>query len=287
MSEPLLELSILNVAAHPHPAGIYPRLLEQVAGISISFWGSDHAAITKPQQIEEGLYQGRIVVWTQIDPNEPAIDIAQLKEVRLDETNAIIPNNVGFNGKVFTYTLKEDIHLIFVEVKNELGKNLSPRKAGKIFQNLFLRLPVDSPSVNITVVPEDDAIERILSLHRIDELKIHLTRPNAEEFGETAENILEKLEKMGAKSQEVTIKRAPEAETIKLDEEHEKMARVSAYHGWVSAHGRMEDGEKFDGSTREYPKIIRRVLEAGISFAVAARNVARAFRPPNRPGPDV
>lgn len=188
---------------------------------------------------------------------------------------------------MFLYTLNETTHLIFVETKNEFGKNLSPRRAGRIFTALFANLPVDASLVEVTVVPEEDSVEKLLSLPRLDHVQIHLTRPNAEEFGEIVQEYLEELEVEGAQSQDVVIRRSPKAKTLELNKRHKNMARVSAYHGWFSARGRQKDGEKFDGSTHEYPKIIRTVIDGGTSLAVAARRLARTFRPPTRSRRDV
>lgn len=281
------QLSVLNVVAHPHPEGVYPELLGMVAGRGVRFWGNDHAAISAPMEVEKGLYQGRIAIWTEIDPHEPAINIPKLEEIPFNETGVTLPEDVGFNGRVFLYTLNEATHFVFVEARNEFGKTLSPLRAGRIFNALFKNLPVDAPLVEVTVVPEDDTVDRLLSLHRLDFVHIHLTRPNAEEFGDIVQKYLDELESEGAKSQDVIIRRSPQAETLELNEDHENMAKVSAYHGWMSARGRQEDGDKFDGSTREYPKIIRTIIDGGTSFAAVARRIARNFRPPDGPGPYV
>lgn len=275
-----VELSVLNIVATPHPDGIYPQLLRDVSGQGVKFWGDEHAAISAPVEVGDGIFQGRIVIWTEIDPDAPAIDIAKLEEVPLESSGALLPDNVGFNGRVFLYTLNSKNHLIFVEARNEFKNNLSPRRAGIIFAALFKKLPIDAPLVDVTVVPEDDTVDTLLALPRLDKVHIHLTRPNVEEFGEAAQQILKQLEAEGAKSQDVVIKRSPTADTLRLSEEHQIQARVSAYHGWFWASGLQEDGGKFDGSTKEYPKIIKKIIDGGTSFALAARDIARSFRPP-------
>lgn len=279
MTDEILRLGVLNVVAHPHPEGIYPKLLFEISGRGVNFWGSDFAAVTKPIEVEKGVYQGRIVIWTQIDPNEPAIDLKSLDEVPLDKTDARLPSDVGFNGRVFLYTLNEPTHLLFVETKNEFDKHLSPSRAKRIFSRLFSSLPDDNPLVEVTIVPDEDSVERLLGLHRMDFVQIHLTRPNAEEFGDIVQTVLDDLTEAGAKSQDVIFRRSAEAPTITLPELLENVARVASYHGWFAARGRDEDGNKIDGSTREYPKIIESVIGHGTSLGTAAIRVARNFVP--------
>jgi hypothetical protein len=68
-----LHFAILNIVATPHPPGTYERLIREAARKSVNFWGDQYAQIGDAEEIEPGLLWGRLVIWTEIDPDEPAI----------------------------------------------------------------------------------------------------------------------------------------------------------------------------------------------------------------------
>ena len=102
---------------------------------------------------------GRVVVWTEIDENEPAINTDQLEEVDFDDLGIDIPDNIGFNGRIFSYVLREKDHMLFIEAHNDVGKRLSPSRAQRIFRMLFDFdiQGTDAPMVEVTVIPAEDA----------------------------------------------------------------------------------------------------------------------------------
>jgi len=277
-----LKLGVINIVAQPHPEGVYLDALNHVAHNGVNFWGDDFATISQPNEIGDGLYQGRILIWTEIDPDAPAINKAELVEVSLQDTGFVPPPELGFNGRIFTYTFREDIHHMFFELRNELGKNLAPKRANRIFSKLLAadRLPRDFPIVETTVIPEDDTIDRLLGLHQLNKLSIFLKRPNADEFGDRAQEVLEDLEDQGARSQDVVLKKAPGVQTLTPNEDNRLLAEVAAQNGHVSAVGKEEDGSKIDGSTLEYPKIMSAMVDDALSLAQAAARLARNYIPP-------
>lgn len=62
-------LGALNIAADPHPPGIYRKLFEAAADVPVRVWGSDWAKITTPvdRESEPPSFYGRVLVWTEID----------------------------------------------------------------------------------------------------------------------------------------------------------------------------------------------------------------------------
>lgn len=177
-----IEYCVLNVTASPHPQGIYVELLAQAATSStaVNYWGDAWASISRPVKRSPGFFQGRVVSWTEIDTSEPGINKRDLSEIPFDDLNIDIPEYVGLNGKAFVYTLRELDHKIFVETKNELGKSLSPRRLKTIFSRLLSPdvLGHDDPFVEVTVVPDEDALSKILSIDKLRYLHIHIVRPN-------------------------------------------------------------------------------------------------------------
>lgn len=274
-----VEYGILNFVAQPHPKGIYERLLTDAAGNGVSFMGNDFVAISKPRRVEDGIFRGEIIIWTRIDPNSPAIDIENLEQKALSETDFEIPDDVGINGRVFAYILRTDIHVIVHETRNELNKRLSPKRAVKMFRALLSpdRVNVPDTEVHITAIPEENVLEKILSIYRLDHLTIDLTAPNADEHGKKAQQIIDRLQSQNIGRDTRNLRRMPKTPGIELDEESMTYAEVAATNGKVSASGRLEDGSRFEGSTEEHPKLITLVVESSVSAAVAAVRAAKEY----------
>lgn len=270
-----LEYGILNVAASPHPEGVYVDLLNKAALERVNFFGDLYATISKPELVEDGYYRGRVVIWTEIDKTLPAINKDQLEQIEFENLDLKIPDNVGFNGRIFTYVLREKDHLFFIETKNDLGKKLSIRRLQRIFEKLFSEAVqgVEAPFVEVTVVPESDALSRILKVYELKKLKIHIVRPNADDLD--TDRLLARMEKQGAKKQEILLVAAPNSGGIKADEETKTQAKVAATNGYVVASGLEEDGQTVELSTKDYPKLIRRRISERASVFSAILAVAK------------
>ena len=107
-----IEYCVLNVVANPHPTGIYERILTKAALSPVNYRGDSYATISKPRQIEDGFLQGRVVAWTEINRDEPAILTDVLREVDLSDLDIQIPENVGLNGRIFLYTFSTQYSML-------------------------------------------------------------------------------------------------------------------------------------------------------------------------------
>jgi hypothetical protein len=277
MADVTLEYCILNIAASPHPQGAYELLFERAALQQVNYWGSHFATISKPTLIEDGFLQGRLVLWVEIDKKEPAVFTDILDEVSFNDLNIEIPENVGFNSRIFYYTFRKRDHMLFVEVKNELGKKVSVSQVKKIFSLLFGEeiQGADSPFVEVTIIPEEDALNKILKLSNIRWLKIHILRPNPDEIYGYVEEILGEMVQQGARSQDITFVAAPKTDGIKPNERTRQQAAVAEVNGYVQAHGRAPDGETIQLSTQWYPKTIRTSIFEFGSFIERALQIAK------------
>ncbi|MRN44931.1 MULTISPECIES: DUF4747 family protein [unclassified Brucella] len=277
-----VEFCILNIAANPHPEGIYPSLLEKTANVHVNYRGNDFATISKPTLREEGFYQGRIVCWTDIDTSEPAINKIDLSEIPLEDLDIRIPSYVGLNGRVFSYTLREKDHKIFVETKNDLNKRLSATMVGKIFTHLMSGgvLGVGAPIVEITVVPDEDTLKRILSIPNISRLKIHMVRPNQDDINDEVEKVLKELEQQNATAQDIVLTARPGGDGLQPSKRAIAQAMAAELNGYVEASGKEDDGQPIRLSTKEHPKILKTDLDEsssiwGAALALAKRTIVR------------
>ena len=289
MPDNMIEFGVLNIVAHPHGADTYRLLLDRAANREVNFWGDLKAAIRPPREVERGIFQAEIIIGTEINLEEPLIDRNSFTEVTPEAADVVISEKHLYNGRVFLYTFVEENHLLFFQSKNEFGKRLSPSRAQKIFSSLFSvhLLGSDSPYVDVTVIPEDDTLDYLIGLPKLDRVEIHLQRPNpADVNDDEVQKILEELENQKAKSQTTTVSRAPGAKRIELNSANWLLARVAQFNGFVSAKGVTEEGESFSGSTKSYPKIIRRTVDVATAATAVALRVAKQFRIDQSPSPN-
>ena len=186
-----MEYCVLNIAATPHPPGIYPNLLKRVSKHYVPFHGHDSAQITPPEDEGMGIHSGRILVWTDLDPDDPAIDKVKAEEIALEDTEINVPAAFGINGRTFFYALREKDHRFFYEAKNDQGKHLSPYYLKKILDKLFATLR--STDVEVTVEPEDDALDKILAIPILTNLEIYIAPPNADDNDAEMEAVMKEM----------------------------------------------------------------------------------------------
>lgn len=139
MADMVLEIGVLNIKATPHPDGIYPKLLRKIANTPVPYHGDDYFTLRPPERVDGGFYQGRLWIWTNVDPTKPAINKDRLEELSSADAERDLRTDIGLNLKVFLYVLRERDHLIFYEFRNEDGQHLAPNRLVKALNRLFLK----------------------------------------------------------------------------------------------------------------------------------------------------
>ena len=102
---------------------------------------------------------------------------------------------------------------------------------GKLFNHSVLR-ELDA-EVAVTVIPTEDALERIFHIPRLRWLRIHNTRPNPKICSDEAELLHARLEAMGAKSHDLELTKAAKVKTLKPDDDIKALANAAAVDGFV------------------------------------------------------
>ncbi len=282
-SDRYLRVGYLNVVATPHPTGVYERLFRAIANTPTKFWGDNTAAITpiRARTGAEYLFTGQILTWVEIDPRSPAVDKRRLEEVALSPDARRLTNALGFNSKVFRFVLDTSNHIISFESRNESEQRLSPRRAQSIFERLLSPnlLGPQAETVDVTIMPEDDALARVLNIGRLDRVTIVIKRPNADDVTDETHEVLADLAAQNAKREEITLIRAPQTDGLELSGTNQKLARVASHNGHVTAKGRRADGEPDVRSTKEYPKVDEILVPAGTTFLSRLADAALALRP--------
>jgi len=278
----IIEAGFLNIVATPHPEGVYARLLKAVSEQPVNFWGPMRAAITAPIGLDEdpSFLTFQLVIWTEVNPNEPAIEKAQLKKASFPREGKNFVAAYGVNGRVFYCVFDTTTHTLTVELKNEDGQTVSAQRLERIFRDLLSPqiLGVDAEEVEVTVIPTDDAVDYVLGLARLDKVEILVKRPNPDDISSAAAIVMGELQDQNAKSERRVLVRQAKTDGIILNGENDTLARVAATSGHVDSSGLDAEGNHDKRSTREVPKIVRTTIATGTSFLVALRNIAKNAR---------
>jgi hypothetical protein len=280
MADTRIEVAALNITASPHPSGIYLKLLQVVAGTEVALWGSDRAKITDPRPIDgnDDAFFGEILIWAHIDTEGPWINKDTDTEATPEDMEAVVealPENLEPNFRTFTYVLNHSAHIIVFECRNEAGQRLAPKRARRMFGMLFEGLPADLPEVDVTVIPEEESLERILSIKRLRKLDIFISRPNPDDLGDDFKRIMDGLLAEGARSQKIEKIKAAKQPTLRPSEETRRLATIASMNGYVSGEGRDESGASVFESTEGHPKV--RKLDVNTSSFATIVSAARLF----------
>lgn len=282
--EKTIQICSLNFAANPHPDGVYVTLLRKASRFLVSARGSDYAKITEPRKSEtQPYYIGRILIWTEIDVDGPWLDLEKEEILHKSLKDTInIPNTAKPNYRVFSYAFDNSRHQFFFESKNEFGESLGPTTAKRIFARLFSQelLGLDSPEVEVTITPEEGAVDRILTLPGLRSLHMRVTLPNPDLASPAARRrVFKRLNDANARQLDEHFVKAAGAPALVATPEIRETAEVAADNGFVRGEGRAADGKKISAATDDFPQRIYVGLDQGRNFL--ARLIA-ALRPVRR-----
>jgi hypothetical protein len=269
--DPKIQVGALNVAASPHPAGVYRRLLDLAADVEIHLHGSDWGKITAVTPLEDRpeLLFGRVLLWAHIDKDGKWLNKKKnVEATAVEKQGVVLPPDIEPNFRSFYFVFHEPKHRLVVEFKNELGQTFGPSRAEKFFARLFNHPTLKEVEVEVavTVIPTEDALDRIFHIPRLRWLRIHNTRPNAEDLSEEAEALHNRLRAMGAKSQDLELAKAAKVVTLKPDDEIKALADAATIDGFVEGRGKTEAGANVFESTKLHPKVVEFEVQGGSSF---------------------
>lgn len=280
---PTVEFHALNVSAKPHPQGIYYSLFDTFANKRVNYYGDKIAAISKPSEPKNGVFYGFLITWTEIDKRAPMIDTVLLEKPNADKLRELrIPDNLGFNAQIFYYAFRIIDHILVIETRNSDNVRLSPGSAEKIFRLLFseknvadAKLPDPRPNVvEVDLFLQSDAVDRIFAIKNLHYVEIVVATPNDDDNTEDADEIIDRLKKIGARRETVRYHSEDPKVGLKPDDIMKTQGAAATRHGHV--HGVGDDGRKRVSLTsKAYPKAERQYISPDSQTSDTIVNVAR------------
>jgi hypothetical protein len=270
--EQFVEVGALSLDANPHPPGVYVRLLRRAAGFLVKARASDYAKITEPKKSDryEHVYTGRILVWTEIDIKGAWIDLQSEEELARELKRQIsIPEHARPNFRTFNYIFDDRKHLFYFETRNEFNQKLGPTTARRLIAQMLSHelLGFNEPEVEVSIVPDEGAVDRILALPGLRVLEMRVARPNADVSSPQArKRVFAELDKLHAQRMERRYVKSGGAETLTPTPEVRELAEVAADTGYLRGEGRDLNDKRVELSTENDPRRWYVSMDAGGSF---------------------
>ena len=267
----------LNIVMNPHPEGSYRDLFDMAAAAEqgVRFFGENCAAISRPSATENGIFVGRLAIWTEVDPDAPAINKRTFVQSILSDAGVVIPESIGINSRIFYFAFRLSDHRLYLELRNDEGQTVSISRARMAFQKIFEKLDFAEPTETIVHIDtQSNAVDTVLSIPRIRSVTIQLDLPNPDDMSEAEREIIEEMKKMNSKRIESKITKAAGEETLILSDRYRVMAEIAKDNVYVKAIGRDIADEKIERSTKDYPLTFEYPQTTDEPSSLAARRAA-------------
>lgn len=253
-----LELGVLNVTTHPHDDETYVGLFSKAKRqhITSKFYGSKHAMLAsffevknKPPGLKSmRVFAGVVNCYTDFDKTKPWLNIARGTEAEPEEVeNVSLPKELKPEYEAFQFLFLADKHRIVFE------RIFGVSSVVRVFSGLLSA--VTENEVTVTAEQDREALEAILTLHRLNSLAIRISRPNADDFGSYDQDIEERLKRQMAAEIVIELKAEKGSAGLQPDERTVETAKVALHNGNVIGKGLEEDGTAVTRATENHPLV--------------------------------
>ena len=225
--------------------------------------------------IENGNVFGEFGRYTYIDPNSPWWDSDERKALLDSEGNPMpqVREGIGPNFKEITFYFFSKSHLLYFDLKNITPHQLLNGLTSIISNEEVLN---NFGKVNITIMPKEDALDIVLRIPNLKNIKFSLTIPNPDTLNIYEKNFEERMARMGARTTEQKFTSQTD-KNLEPDAELISMMELASKNGYVQSAGKDADGKKITRSTKQYPLIEKVVRYAGESKIKCLKRIGEFF----------
>lgn len=262
-----IEVSGLNIVTQPHSPDGYVELFKKMARERryIKVRGNDCLMLSSARPLDsedwtKGIV-GEIIKFSEIEQDCNWVNVKAGKFLE-DGSEPNLPQDLKPNGAYFPYIFYPKIrgyaHKLFYvsHSRNHKGKydNLSPNILKKMFDSLFLRIKteLEYESIEVTVLPDSDALETIFNIPSLHKLELVIKTPNPDDLADAESEIFQRMDMINA-SEIYQEYKSKKTDFIEPDENLKIQAKVAANNGYVKGYGKDFDGTKVEMSTKEIP----------------------------------
>lgn len=215
--------------------------------------------------VENNELQGEIYRFTNIDPNAAWFNTQTGKPADdADTERIVIPGNLHPNLERILFVFRPREHRFWF-ISKDRKATMGPSVAEGFLQQLFNEVSQkhSTPPVEVTVIPDDSAVDEVLSIYRLTKLLFEFKRPNADDADEVEKRIMERMKerRVNRLREEMTSK---DPDGIKTDPALRAEAQAAANNGHVEAQGYDATGVPQSESTKAKPAKYPQVLDEAV-----------------------
>jgi hypothetical protein len=233
----------INVAAAPHPSGIYDQIFkiaDESAGIP--YGRNWYAKIKLKSTKNDEFFRGEIGVWHTMKGK--AVQTSSLEQQDVSTLLNEGAKGFGFPSKKFHFAFRYSDHMLVVEIKNDEGSTISPESLLKAFRTI-LEKSVENLDVDVSVVlmPDKSTISSIYELSQLRYLELSYMRPNpGDSIGDEKQKILEDLQRRNLRKVNSQYYISKGAVSINFDNELRAETEIASENGRAIAKGKNVEG---------------------------------------------
>ena len=259
-----LEFAVLDIAAQPHPSGVYVELFKKARGLrrAIKIQGQEYAemsalSFSKNKDGKIDKISGDLYRFTKIDEKAEWFDTST-GEPASDELvgQVSIPQNLRPNTRVIHWVFIVKNHML-VFLKKNGEATLSALQAQRFFDslmNMAVKSHASAKYVDVTPVKSAEAIDRIFKDRTVTNLEIEIRRPNADGPGKALLNIERTMEEENARKWTETLTSVDGSSIVKSDRINQ-MLNASQRCGKAVATTYDSEGAKEVINTDDHPMV--------------------------------
>ena len=275
--DPKLEVGALNLRIPESHNRDYRALIARLADLrrGVRVYGDSYVAIRLFAPDEDNL--GLIAKYTEIDIDGDWFDLDEYdaaKPERLDEIH--IPETLRPNLAQFYFQLFPDEHILAVSSYSE-SKSLSTRSMLRYFKEAlsWKEITEEFGRVEVDIVQSYHAVEELLSMPHLKEVRIIIRRPNSDDVSKDLAAIIEERlrEQNGDEYEEVI--RSKDSGELTPNDRTRKLGQVAAENGELKTkslvNGIMTEHEAADTPLIEKIKYKPEESELAIFRSLAGR----------------
>lgn len=248
-----LVLSVINITLpEPHTPQRYIKamrdayarqLVVKVRGDFAGMIGS-----LRQDEMDTSILHGEFYKFLDLQAESGWFDLRQLRPAKPDELAAIqIPEHLRPHFQFLPFVFYANCHRL-VMVSRDGEDVITPAQAARVLKGA-LRAAGEQPEV--TVEPQREVLEEILTMPRLRKLTLTIVPPNTDGLGEAERQLVEQMRDQNARRLLVELG-SRDAGGLRPDERTRTLARIAQSNGKVEAKGG-ERGKIQTVSTTDHP----------------------------------
>ncbi len=252
-----LKMAVINITTEPpHSPKRYVELFKfllEHPQEQLKIAGHDYISL-EYMKYEDAIFKGTFARFTTLDTETAWWDNSKRKAL-VDDDGLPLPfnfdRNLSPNYKKIIFFFSPEKHKFIVNVKH-----ISPHQAERALQKLLNSDEIIKKfgPISVNIVPENDAIDKLIDLPNKYFIETIFTIPNGDSFSEFADEFNARVEAMGANTVQQSYK-AIKGDSLKPDDELKALMKISAENGSATVKYKDNNGRINKKSTKNYPRI--------------------------------